>query len=289
MIPSHWKILITGVTSIHGWPIFSKLREIVKPGQALGIRPPKMGVPLGSDVQSVCITDESSFVKIRDNFSPTHVIHASGVCDLDVCEERPAWAKAMNVTGAEVIARVFGKGSYVLYLSTDLVFSGNNPPEGGYRETDVPDPVSVAGTTFATAEKIVAGLSNACILRLGLPLGESITGEKGAIDFIDRRLKRGLPLTLFHDELRSCISTDAITSAVLQFLLHGSNGLFHCGGEVPQSLYELGKLVLDKGGYPQNLLTTISRFDEKNGPPRMGNVSLNSGKLASLLNRFDDN
>lgn len=283
MIPQTWKILITGVTSIHGWPILSKLREISVPGQLLGIRPPKMAVPSGEDVRSICITDEAEFAGIRNEFSPTHVIHAAGVCDLDVCEERPAWAHSMNVTGTEVIARVFGERSYVLYLSADLVFSGNNPPWGGYRETDVPEPVSMAGKTFFSAERIVANLSNACTLRLGLPIGGSITGDKGAFDFVDSRLRRGLPMTLFHDELRSCISVDAITETVLSLLSLQTNGLFHCGGDVPKSLYEVGKMVLDKGGYPSPLLKTISRFDEKNGPPRMGDVSLNSGKLKALL------
>lgn len=283
MIPSHWKILITGVTSIHGWPIFSRLREVSKPGQVLAIRPPKMDVPPGDDVRSVCVTDIKTFSEIKDTFSPTHVIHAAGVCDLDVCEERPAWAERMNVTGTKTIAKAFGQESHVLYLSADLVFSGNNPPRGGYRETDTPDPVSVAGKTFAAAEKIVASLPNSCILRLGLPIGASITGDKGAFDFVDSRLKRGLPMTLFHDELRSCISVDTISEIVLNILSKGVNGIYHCGGDIPRSLHEIGKMVLDEGRYPSPLLKTMSRFEEKNGPPRMGDVSLNSGKLKSFL------
>ena len=283
MLPSHFKILMTGVTSIHGWPVFSALREICRPGQLLAVRPPKMDVPSGDDVLSVCITDKITFSGIRDSFSPTHVIHAAGVCDLNLCEERPAWATKMNVTGTGVISSVFGRGSYVLYLSADLVFSGNNPPKGGYRETFLPDPVSFAGKTFVAAEKIVALLPDACILRLGLPIGASITGDKGAFDFVDSRLRRGLPMTLFHDELRSCISTETIATVVINLLSQQAKGLFHCGGDAPRSLHEVGKRVLDEGGYPAPLLKTMSRFEEKNGPPRMGNVSLNSDKLKSFL------
>jgi dTDP-4-dehydrorhamnose reductase len=284
MIPDHWKILITGVTSIHGWPLFRKLREVTTPGRILAVRPPKMEVPSGNDVRALCITDMKSLTEIRESFSPTHVIHAAGVCDLDVCEERPAWAEAMNVNGTGAIARVFGPCAYVLYLSADLVFSGDNPPAGGYRETDLPDPVSVAGKTFAKAEKIIASLPHSCIMRLGLPIGGSITGDKGAVDFIDHRLKRGLPMTLFHDEFRSRISVGTIAETVLDVLSREAEGVFHCGGDEPKSLFEEGRIVLDKGGYQPSLLKSLSRLEEKNGPPRMGNVALNSGKLKSFLN-----
>ena len=78
MLPSHFKILMTGVTSIHGWPVFSALREISRPGQLLAVRPPKMNIPAGDDVRSVCITDKKTFTDETPfrvyNFRKTSII-----------------------------------------------------------------------------------------------------------------------------------------------------------------------------------------------------------------------
>jgi dTDP-4-dehydrorhamnose reductase len=60
-------------------------------------------------------------------------------------------------------------------------------------------------------------------------------------------------------------------------------GYWHLGGPVKYSLYNIGKYILDKNKYPVNLLKGILRKDEQFGPPRMGDVSLDSSKLTSLL------
>jgi len=138
------------------------------------------------------------------------VIHCAGVCDLDVCEDRPQWAYSINVLGTKAVADVFGENASIIYLSTDLVFSENNPPLKGYSELDTPDPLSVAGRTFLAAEQHIKKNNNFCIIRLGLPLGDSVNGEKGAIDWIESRFKRRLAVTLFHDEYRSCITCEEI-------------------------------------------------------------------------------
>ncbi|MGR3221090.1 MAG: sugar nucleotide-binding protein [Candidatus Anammoxibacter sp.] len=281
-IPETWRVLVTGVTSIHGWPVFTKLHELIPKSRILGIRPPNSKVPDAENVSSTCITNQSELGDIRDRFRPTHVIHCAGVCDLDVCEERPEWAHSINVCGAKAVADVFGNNAPVLYMSTDLVFSGNNTPSDGYTEDDRPNPISVVGKTFEEAEKQIKECKNHCILRLGLPLGDSITGDKGAIDWIENRFKRKLPVTLFYDEHRSCINCEEIGTMAVSVLRLGLKGLFHFGGVKTWSLYDIGKYVLKKGGYSPDLLKGRMRHHEQNGPPRIGNVSLNSNRLKSI-------
>ncbi|MGR3178787.1 MAG: sugar nucleotide-binding protein [Candidatus Anammoxibacter sp.] len=285
-IPDTWRVLVTGVTSIHGWPVFSKLHELIPKPRLLGIKPPNTKVPDADNVSSTCITNQAELKKIRDSFKPTHVIHCAGVCDLDVCEERPEWAHTMNVDGAKAVADVFGNNVPVLYMSTDLVFSGNNPPVNGYSEDDKPNPISVVGKTFAKAEKQIKECRNHCIIRLGLPLGDSINGDKGAIDWIDNRFRRNLPVTLFYDEYRSCINCDEIGTMAISSLFFGLKGLFHFGGDKTWSLYDIGKHVLDKGDYSPDLLKGRMRHHEQNGPPRIGNVSLNSNRFKSITKEY---
>ncbi len=278
-----WRILVTGVTSIHGWPIFTQLQKLLPDTFLYGLRPPNSNVPDAENVSSFCITEREKLEKIRDKFKPTHVIHCAGVCDLDVCEERPEWAHSLNVQGTRSVVDVFGNDLPIHYMSTDLVFSGFNTPADGYTENDEPNPINVVGKTFASAEAYIQKCKDHCIVRLGLPLGDSIGGKKGAIDWIESRFRRNLPVTLFYDEYRSCVNCEEIGHIVIAILVHGLRGIFHLGGDRRWSLYDIGKYVLNKGGYSPALLHGTMRNQEENGPPRIGDVSLNSTKLRSLI------
>ncbi|MBW1915564.1 MAG: sugar nucleotide-binding protein [Deltaproteobacteria bacterium] len=281
-IPNDWRILVTGITSIHGWPVFKFLSKLMPQDRLFGIRPPGIDYPEADNIEAICMTDRDALKRIRERFDPTHVVHCAGVCDLDVCEERPEWAHRINVQGAENMADLFGENLPLVYISTDLVFSGEKPPEGGYTEEDETDPVSVAGRTFVKAERRILKQDDSCVIRLSLPLGDSVN-NKGAIDWIEGRFMRGLPVTLFHDEVRSCIECEAIGPVVIQVFLNRIRGLYNLGGDRSWSLYEIGKHVLEKGDYSAELLDGTMRHEEINGPPRIGDVTLNSLKLKQAL------
>ncbi len=282
----HWgpRVLVTGVTSIHGWPIFRRLSTELGPKNLVAIRPPKSRQPEAPNVRSACITNCEILAKLRDEFRPDFVVHAAGVCDLDVCQERPRWARAMNRDGTRNIVRIFGDESSIIYLSTDLVFDGEDTPRRGYREIDAPRPISVVGETYAEAERELSETSH-LTLRLGLPMGESLLGSKGAVDWIEGRFRRGRPATLFVDEWRSCIDCEEVADVVLACMRERLKGLFHLGGPRRYSLYEIGQLVVEYGGYHPSLLKRLRRVEEVNGPPRIGDVSLDSRRLESRLGR----
>jgi dTDP-4-dehydrorhamnose reductase len=283
---NQFRILVTGITSIHGWPIFQKLKMLCSPGQIFGICPPEMSMPDEENVSSVCMTDRDRLRCIRETFQPTHILHAAGVCDLDVGEANPQFAYDINVQGARNMVSVFSETCYLMYLSSDLVYSGNTNRSYGYTESDPPDPVSIVGKTYVQAEKEFAQADRYSIIRIGLPMGDSIQGKKGAVDFIKHRLKRGLPTSLFHDEYRSCIGCEDLADAVTSLLAMEVTGLFHLGGPHAVSLYEIGERILNRGNFRREALRRLSRADDVNGPPRIGNVHLNSGKVQRVLGRL---
>jgi dTDP-4-dehydrorhamnose reductase len=277
------RILMTGITGIHGWPLYTLLTSLLPPERLFGIGPPHMRTPSGKGTLGCCVSDRPALARIRDHFAPNLVIHAAGVCDLDVCEERPAWADRLNNEGTAAIAQVFGDTAAILFLSTDLVFSGDNAPPGGYTEAHTPDPVSIAGKTFLAAEKQLAGCPRCSIIRLGLPVGPSVTGDKGGLDWVESRFRKNRPVTLFTDEYRSVIDNRDAARCVVEFAVRRINGLFHLGGPTPISLHGLGKMIIEGGNYDPALLKGILRIDERNGPPRIGNVALCSKKILHYL------
>lgn len=283
-INTQQRILVTGITSIHGWPIWGALSEVCGSNQLFGIRPPQTKAPVAENVVSMCITDRDQLKAIRQQFQPTCLVHCAGVCDLDLCEERPEWAYDLNVNGTKAVTEVFAPTCKIVYMSTDLVFSGEQSPEDGYAEDHSPDPISVAGKTYHQAEQVLQELDDACIVRLGLPLGDSITGDKGAIDWIKSRLTKNRPVTLFYDELRSCVWCEQIAEMIHPLLSLEFQGLYHFGGNRPWTLHEIGEYVRDKYNVAPHLLKGIYRHEETDGPPRIGDVSMNCTKLKTILN-----
>ena len=272
-------ILITGITSIHGWPIFSAFRKKYKE-RVYGVAPDNMSHFFKNDKKVFfCKMQKlSKMEKIFDEVKPKAVVHAGGVCDLDRCESSPDFAYEINVLGTRNIVNL-SKDSYLLYISTDLVFSGNDPLDRGYSELSLVDPVSVIGKTFVEAEREILRHEMSGIIRLGLPIGPSISGTKGPIDFIAKRLSKNKVMTLFHDEIRSLITTEDLARAVIHFFDKRGKGIFHCGGPQEYSLYDIGAYLVEERGYQEEYLIRSSRFNEKNGPPRIGRVTLDSAKF----------
>ena len=278
------RILITGVTSLHGWPLYQALTQQIGAASVIGICPPKTQLSLFADSNVIpcCINEIEDLTEIFTRFQPTHVIHTAGMCDLDVCELWPSLAYKRNVEGTQHIVHL-SRDCYVMYLSTDLVFSGNHPPRDGYRESDPADPVSMIGKTFIQAEHAVAQLPNALIVRKGLPMGPSISGRKGPIDYLSHRFSRGKPLTLFYDELRSAIFIDDLIQGLLNLWECHATGYYHLGGSKKVSLYDIGQYLIETKRYDPACLIRASRFEDTTGLPRIGDVALNSTKAYEVM------
>jgi dTDP-4-dehydrorhamnose reductase len=170
----------------------------------------------------------------------------------------------------------------MVHLSVDLVFSGNK--DGHYVEEDPTDPVTVYGKTMVAGEQVVLGADpEACVLRISLPMGGSLSGHAGAIDWISSRFKKSRPATLYTDEIRTPTYTDCLNRLCDTMLASDLGGIFHAGAPRPLSLYQIAQVINRVGGYPPDCLFGILREHAGPIPPRAGNVSMNSAKLARTL------
>ncbi len=277
------RVLITGVTSLHGWPLYKALSQQLGASHVLGICPPKTKMaqfPLGNAVPC-CVNDIEGLTAAFTQLRPTHVIHAAGMCDLDVCELWPSLAYQRNVEGTQNIVRL-SRDCHLTHISTDLVFSGNHPPSTGYGEDSLTDPISVIGKTFIEAEQLVVQQAHAMVIRKGLPMGDSISGRKGPIDYLAYRFRRGKPLILFYDELRSALYIDDLMTGLRLLWESEATGRYHFGGPARVSLYDIGKYLIESRNYDPACLIRASRFEDHEDLPRIGNVALNSQRAYAL-------
>jgi dTDP-4-dehydrorhamnose reductase len=133
-------------------------------------------------------------------------------------------------------------------------------------------------------ELILVRRSEACIFRISLPMGVSFNGHAGAIDWIQSRFKKHKPATLYYDEVRTPTYTDCLNPLLERALADRSlSGLYHAGGPRRLSLYQIAQIVNRVGGYrPQDLMGCL-RHEAGPIPPRAGDVSMDSSKLAQQL------
>lgn len=278
---SHLPLLITGIAGVPGYNAFHYFREKY-PGQVIGVRR-RDNWPLDGDGIVACdVHSRDDLSRLFDKYSFASVLNAEGLCKLKSCELDPPLAWRINVLGAANLLETLASDTRLVHLSIDLVFSGT--AAGDHVEEDPTDPVTVYGKTMLQAERLILHeRPGACVLRISLPMGISFNGHAGAIDWIQSRFKKSKPATLYFDEIRTPAYTDCLNRTVEAVLASDLAGLYHAGGPRRLSLYEIAQVVNRVGGYDPSLLHGCYRGEAGPIPPRAGDVSMDSSKLARAL------
>jgi dTDP-4-dehydrorhamnose reductase len=298
-------LLITGITGVTGYHALRYFQSRY-PGQVIGIRQENDERLAGPGVVACNAEDRAGLSAVFRHYRFASVLNCAGNCALKPCELNPEMAWRINVEGvANLLSGSVHHSARLVHLSVDMVFSGGekkgdrraySEPTGavpffrGYREDDPVDPVTVYGKTMAAAEKLILETDpGACILRISLPMGVSLNGHAGAIDWISSRFKKSRPATLYLDEVRTPTYTDCLTRLGEVMLANRLAGLYHAGGPRRVTLYQIGQIINRVGGYDPNCLLGIPRREAGPIPPRAGNVSMDSSKLIAALgyNPFD--
>ncbi len=276
-------LLIAGATGVAGYNAFLHFRARY-PGQVIGLRPGGNEKLQGPGVEVCDADDGDRMAWLFERHGFASVLDCGGNCALKPCELDPAMSRRINVTGVEnLLCQTVPRGVRLVHLSVDLVFSGAGG-EGGYVEDDPTDPVTVYGKTMVEGEQAILDADpRAAILRISLPMGVSLNGHAGAIDWIESRFKNDRPATLYFDEVRTPTYTDCLNRVCQDVLARDLAGVFHAGGPVRLSLYQIAQMVNRVGGYDPDLLFGIPRGEAGPIPPRAGNVTMDSGKLARAL------
>ncbi len=275
-------LLVTGIPGVPGYNAMEYFRARY-PGQVFGLSQEDNRLAGGGDILACNAEDGQRLARLFDQHRFAAVLNCGGNCALKACELHPELARLLNVGGVEhLLAQTVPRGLRLVHLSVDLVFSGDKP--GGYVEEDRPDPVTVYGQTMALAEQRVRELDpKACILRISLPMGVSLSGHAGAIDWISWRFRNHRPATLFFDEIRTPTYTDCLNRLYEVMLGRTESGIFHAGGPRRLSLYEIAQVINRVGGYDPRCLRGIPRKLAEPIPPRAGDVCMDSGKLLRTL------
>lgn len=275
-------LLVTGLTGVSGYNAFQYFHSLY-PGQVVGIRQESNWPLSGPGIEACDAENVDGLNRLFDKYQFESVLNCAGNCALKSCELDPEMAWRINLTGVRSLLEAIGGDSVrLIHLSIDLVFSGTRA--GNYTESDFTDPVTVYGKSMAGAEHLMhLAQPRSCVVRISLPMGVSYSGHAGAIDWIQSRFKHDKPATLYFDEVRTPTYTDCLNRVLHQLLSNDLSGLYHCGGTRRLSLFEIAQIVNRVGGYHPDHLIGCPRVEAGPMPPRAGNVTMNSSKLADAL------
>lgn len=277
-------LLITGIAGVAGFNGLAYFRN--RYGSHVKGQRPKKNWPLrgpgvvGFDLENTRLTR-----RFLVEHGIRTVLNTGGSCALKSCELDEAMARRVNVECIDsLLTAMEGLDIRFVHLSIDLVFSGTQG--GDQREEDHSDPVTVYGRTMVQAEDLIrARRRDACIARISLPMGISFNGHAGAIDWIQARFAKGKPATLYYDEVRTPTYVCCLNEACESLVASDLTGIYHLGGPRKLSLNEIAQIVNRVGGYDPSLVRGCYRMQAGPIPPRAGDVSMDSGKLAEALGR----
>jgi dTDP-4-dehydrorhamnose reductase len=232
------RIYITGADGTLGRALVQELRA-----DARTVDWPLLGV----SIADFDIGDEGAVAASIASFRPDAVLHLAAIAVTAPCETDPALALRVNVAGVHHVAAACRRaGSRMVYISSDYVFDGVDPPIDGYRETDVPNPLSVYGLTKLAGEHIAETVPEHLVIRTSWLCGGADENDDDALATI-RSAERGERHELIDDQYSRPTYTVDLARAIIHLLALEvfPTGIVHIANQGWASRHELGVHALD--------------------------------------------
>jgi dTDP-4-dehydrorhamnose reductase len=204
------------------------------------------------------LTDPASLEALFGAVKPEIVIHAAAERRPDVVDKDPDSARAINVSATRMIAEACARyGAFLLYISTDYVFDGSNPP---YFPDSPVNPINQYGRLKLEGERRIidilsggAAAMEAAILRIPLLYGPVERLDECSVTELATLLKKREPCMVDHWARRYPIHVGDVAEAILRIIdaVTSSPGRFEaaraaCGlpvfllsGKVAYTKYEM--------------------------------------------------
>lgn len=206
---------------------------------------------------------------LRDE-RPDHLLYCGGVCNVARCQSDPEHARAINVGGIRAMLEALPEATRLTYCSSDHVFGGVTGP---CTESSPPQPISEYGRMRVEAEHLVAtARPDALIVRVGLPIGPSLSGRIGHLDWLRYRHRAGLPMTVIDGEARAAVSADAAARRIVDLACSDVRGIRHLAATRLGPRPELARHLCTVLGIDDPRFEVVSRGSMR--VPHLGVVDL---------------
>lgn len=216
------KVFVTGANGQLGYDVIKRLES--------------EGIDcVGTDIESLDITNEKQVKKVISEYNPDVVIHCAAYTAVDKAEDEKELCYSVNVLGTKYIAQACKEtDTKMLYISTDYVFDGEG--DQPFEVTDKPNPINYYGQTKYEGELEVRNiLEKYFIVRISWVFG--INGN----NFVKTMLKLGKEreeISVVADQIGSPTYTYDLAELLIEMIKTNKYGIYHATNEGYCSWYE---------------------------------------------------
>jgi len=260
--------LVTGASGLLGRQVMSALAPLpsLLPLGLCYSRP-------GPGLLAVDLTDSQATAKLLREERPQFVIHAAAQRFPDKVEADPAAAAALNVEVTRHLAELCRElGARLIYISTDYVFDGSEPP---YSHDHPTSPANRYGETKLAGEAAALEAPDSLVLRIPVLYGPVGELRESAITVLLETVRSGKPATVSSYEVRCPAHTCDIASILADMVTLPSPlppGVYQWSGLEKVSKWDVVKWISSEFGLSMDHLT--EQAGPSGGTPRPRDVEL---------------
>lgn len=252
------------------------LRELAAKHQVFGT-----AILPGNQLPSLDIRNAQAVIRHIQKVQPEQVILTAAMTHVDLCEEKPDEAQAINVQGTKNVALACNQiNAGMTFFSTDYVFDGKLGP---YSEDDTPNPQSVYARTKLEGEKIVADLVEKHLIVRPMFVFSFLRESMNFFMQLLNRVNSGEPITVPGDQIGNPTHAVNLARVIEELIEKECRGIFHTVGTTRVEKDELARRIVGKlGGDPKSVKTvTTAEFKQKGLRPL--NSGLKTDKAQQVL------
>lgn len=254
------KIAVTGPAGQLG-------QELVKQG-AIPLRGRLMSEEMTTNIEAI---------------NPDAIINCAAMTNVDGCEKNILQAASTNVGGVEFVSRRFP--GYLIQISTDYVFDGQNGP---YGVRDAPSPIGIYGWSKLGGE-LVARRHRGPSLIIRTTILFSTTNNNFVAKIV-QQLRRGGKINMYNPGIAgSPTYVPALAAEILRIVQSEYTGVAHIAGSPCISRLEFARQIARAFDYdPAVIVPNHSSIDGAPRPQRAGLICDHDGYRTIDGHKFSD-
>ncbi|XP_034033440.1 methionine adenosyltransferase 2 subunit beta [Thalassophryne amazonica] len=233
------------------------------------------------------LTDEDAVRELLQESKPDVIVHCAAERRPDVVERHTEAAVNLNVHATSTLAKEAAvSGAFFLYISTDYVFDGRNPP---YGEDDSPNPLNLYGRSKLDGEReTLRHCPGAAVLRVPVLYGEVESVLESAVTILWLKVQEGVTESCTLDHCQQRFPTDArdVATVCRKLVERGTQdpsirGIFHYSAKEQMTKYEIAVAIAQAFSLPSTHLIPLTE-QPADSALRPINSQLNCSRLELL-------
>ncbi len=230
------------------------------------------------------IMDKTLVHNIFNRVEPDIVIHCAAVGDVEQAETDYQMVHRTNVFGTENVIRAAMRfNAKVVHISSNAVFSGNNPP---YSESSPCTPINSYGKIKRKAERLLIDWPGLdwLIIRPFMLYGWPYTGGRGNWGAtIVNTLKEGKSLKLVNDRIWMPTYAEDCAKSIWRLIEAGGNReIYHIASSERATLHTFGLKIAKVCGFDLGLIESVPSSHFPTIAPRPYETTYNLEKITEL-------